>query len=63
MSMSEKNHEFKETNIQHIKESQRELSIYTKIKARNQGKKDTGDIVEEILILEAALLADFVHCL
>lgn len=26
-------------------------------------KKDTGDIVEEILILETALLTDFIHCL
>lgn len=25
--------------------------------------KDTGDIVEEILILETALLTDFIHCL
>lgn len=25
--------------------------------------KDTGDIVEEILILETSLLTDFIHCL
>lgn len=26
-------------------------------------KKDTGDVVEEILILETALLTDLIHCL
>lgn len=25
--------------------------------------KDTGDVVEEILILKTALLTDFIHCL
>lgn len=25
-------------------------------------KKDTGDIIEEILILETALLTDLIHC-
>lgn len=57
--MSVKNHEFKETSI-HAREV---ITIFIIVVTSVVAKKDTGDVVEEILVLETALLTDLIHCL